>query len=85
MSGIIELLADVFVPCEACMGTRFEPEVLDAHRGVVGAHGLERTVVLGSVGVALRHLPPRPRVDLDRRQLREPGRGLLGETGPGER
>jgi excinuclease ABC subunit A len=66
-------LADVFVPCEVCGGTRFKREVLE-----VKIHGFSIADVLGwSVDEAIRRFRHQPRLGAALWQLQQVGLGYL--------
>jgi len=77
-------LADVFVPCEACEGTRFEPEVLDVRIKGLSIHdvlnltveeAMQRFRHMGRLGKSLWHLQ---QVGLGYLRLGQPATTLSG-------
>ena len=66
-------MADVFVPCDSCGGTRFQSDVLD-----VTVHGKNIAQVLElTVDQALRHFPGEERLSSTLWQLQRVGLGYL--------
>ena len=66
-------LADVFVPCEACGGTRFKPEVLDIRIRGQSIHD----VLQWSVDEAISRFRHQPRLGAALWQLQQVGLGYL--------
>ena len=66
-------LADVFVPCEACGGTRFKPEVLDIRIRGQSIHD----VLQWSVDDAINRFRHQPRLGAALWQLQQVGLGYL--------
>ncbi len=66
-------LADVFVPCEACGGTRFKPEVLDVKIGGTSIHG----VLQWTVDEAINRFRHQPKLGAALWQLQQVGLGYL--------
>lgn len=66
-------LADVFLPCEACLGTRYKPAVLEVK--VDGASIAD--VLRWSVDEAIRKFPHHPRLGAALWQLQQVGLGYL--------
>jgi excinuclease ABC subunit A len=66
-------LADVFVPCEACGGTRFKPEVLDVKIRGTSIHG----VLQWTVDEAINKFRHQPRLGAALWQLQQVGLGYL--------
>jgi excinuclease ABC subunit A len=66
-------MADVFVPCEICGGTRYKPEVLD-----VTVHGKNISQILAlTVDQAVRYFPAEERLAASLWQLQRVGLGYL--------
>jgi excinuclease ABC subunit A len=66
-------LADVFVPCEACGGTRFKPEVLE-----IKVHGRSiHDVLQWTVDEAVRQFRHQPKLGLALWHLQQVGLGYL--------
>ncbi|MEO8294611.1 MAG: excinuclease ABC subunit UvrA [Gemmatimonadota bacterium] len=66
-------LADVFVPCEACGGTRFKPEVLDVKIRGTSIHG----VLQWTVDEAINRFRHQPKLGAALWQLQQVGLGYL--------
>ena len=66
-------LADVFVPCEACGGTRYKPEVLDVRIQGKSIHD----VLQWTVDDAINRFRHQPRLGAALWQLQQVGLGYL--------
>ncbi len=66
-------LADVFVPCESCGGTRYRPEVLDVHIQGTSIHD----VLQWTVDEAITRFRHQPRLGSALWQLQQVGLGYL--------
>ncbi len=76
-AGLVQVemvfLADVFVPCEACGGTRFRPEVLDVRIHGVSIHD----VLQWTVDEAITRFRHQPKLGAALWQLQQVGLGYL--------